>query len=968
MFGYLVPLAAGSLALALSNWFDLATHWWVLSFTAVPLLLALASTYLTTPPHNLLQRPFRHLSLAFSVPVLIIESSIWILSPFSPPEFALALGLSWWLTTIILLLAIRPYPLQLTVLGALFAFPVGLWLNQSWFVQVYGWHWAWHAAGFAILTPLYIILGWWVKQKEQTWQFELKSFGFIKNHWVHVEKLSEMILAVAWLLALIAGGLSLGRVAVMVPVHTLLAASFLLIAILWQRPRVLWAMSFLLLTASAAWQGYRGASPVELTLPWALLAIIHVIAAVRLPDRHLAYRQVLNQAAVVLAAFALLPPIPLFDAAMMSYALLNWIGITGWLAYLYHAQSWSISTTRNHNTKPLNISLLLQWLAALPIMPWLLLVTRNESVALRTILIAGATWLLLALSLRLRKADWGYRRPWQMATHLNAFAVLGLAHTGEFEAPELLAMTAVAAFYFAAAPLYKNRWWLFFAALLVPYIITQRFFNVGANPYDLMIVLGLLTLVYISVGYLLQRTHTTDLAFLEPLFGATLLLTIPLLLVSGVAALATLVSARYGHGTELPKIALSVSAITAAYLLLAWVTNQQLWAHTAVWLFVYTGSLFVIAYSRGSGLSAFLVALLSFAYIFGERQLSHVARRKIDPLHNRYGAAWRKGWLLFRAPLQIAGWILSAVAILAALVRNLILLDAGTEQYLWSIATLLTITILHGLSAHWFKQVVFVYFSSLLWVTTWTVTTDLIHVSWLDMTRERWFGISWAVCAFTLLAAGLAITEKTPFFWRNFKQKEASPTLDKFSWAPQIVAHLLLPFALVANTKWLGSVAITFALAAVFYTFALLIDRRYRPVSEQWLGRFLYPAVVALILATLNGIRYAIYPAGSYTIDSIVLIAYAFPALWLGRYLSRLQPQYGLPLYLTSYGVTLLALAIAVPEQPLFTLYLFIAAAQTLLSAIWFKQPLWLYPMSFLLFIGTVSGLDWLEFAIHEVG
>ena len=55
--------------------------------------------------------------------------------------------------------------------------------------------------------------------------------------------------------------------------HTLLAATFLLMAILWQQPRVLWAMSFFLVTATGAWQWYRDVPPAELALPWMALAI-----------------------------------------------------------------------------------------------------------------------------------------------------------------------------------------------------------------------------------------------------------------------------------------------------------------------------------------------------------------------------------------------------------------------------------------------------------------------------------------------------------------------------------------------------------------------------------------------------------------------------------------------------------------------------------------------------------------------
>ena len=114
------------------------------------------------------------MAYALSVPVLIIQTITFTLTTTNP-QFALALGLSWWLTAVILLLALRLYPLQLTALAALLAVPIGLTLNQAWFITQYNWHEAWHAAGLAILAPLYVFLGWYAKQKEQTaWHLELK--------------------------------------------------------------------------------------------------------------------------------------------------------------------------------------------------------------------------------------------------------------------------------------------------------------------------------------------------------------------------------------------------------------------------------------------------------------------------------------------------------------------------------------------------------------------------------------------------------------------------------------------------------------------------------------------------------------------------------------------------------------------------------------------------------------------------
>ena len=230
--------------------------------------------------------------------------------------------------------------------------------------------------------------------------------------------------------------------------------------------------------------------------------------------------------------------------------------------------------------------------------------------------------------------------------------------------------------------------------------------------------------------------------------------------------------------------------------------------------------------------------------------------------------------------------------------------------------------------------------------------------------------VSWALCAFTLLAAGLAIAEQTPFFWRYLWRKAAVPTLNLYSWAPQSVAHMLVLviIMLVITSQSFGVATLTAALITLFYLAALLIDRRYKPVTGRWLGRFLYLTAAMLIYTTHLGLRHFLNPADIQLTTSIMLIAYAFPTLWLGRYLSHRTPAYGLPLYLTSYAVTLLALAFAQPYQEIFTLYLLIAAAQTVLSAVWFKQPLWLYPTAVFLSIATISGFDWLNFTEYQIG
>ena len=67
------------------------------------------------------------------------------------------------------------------------------------------------------------------------------------------------------------------------------------------------------------------------------------------------------------------------------------------------------------------------------------------------------------------------------------------------------------------------------------------------------------------------------------------------------------------------------------------------------------------------------------------------------------------------------------------------------------------------------------------------------------------------------------------------------------SWAPQVVAHLLVVFlALLWSLADTGAASVTFGLAVLFYLLSVWIDRRFRAVETPYLGRFLYPAAALM--------------------------------------------------------------------------------------------------------------------------
>ena len=380
------------------------------------------------------------------------------------------------------------------------------------------------------------------------------------------------------------------------------------------------------------------------------------------------YAIVLTQAAVPIAAVAIISSFIFDDTTLLGYTLLNWIAVTSWLAYLTHSKRWSSWLTWR------TAALTLQWFAAAAVLPCLWRFAVDWGISPQAPVFAAAAWPLLAVSLFVRRGHWFYRRPWQTASHAAAFWMLSRAPYDGFEPFELISLVVVALFYFTAAWLYKNRWWLILAGLLLPYAITIYFNQHIIDPHYLMITIAFIPLIYFGGAYYLKTYRAIPQKFFAPLcWTAHIAITIPLLLISGASAILVPYDLL---DTDIPKMALSILVITAAYIIYAWLTNYQVWAQTAVWLSIFTAGLFMIAYTPTNGFPAFLIALLTCVYLLIEHLLSIRARRRLHPKTNPYGKAIRRAWRLFRWPLHLAGWALSGAAILLAIVHNMFILEA----------------------------------------------------------------------------------------------------------------------------------------------------------------------------------------------------------------------------------------------------------------------------------------------------
>ncbi|MBK8935153.1 MAG: hypothetical protein IPM76_23130 [Chloroflexi bacterium] len=241
-----------------------------------------------------------------------------------------ALAASWWIGGLTLLIMTRRYRMQTLVWVTALCFPVAVWLAQRVLMTLWPVDVAWYALGWLLLAPFYLGAAVLLQRWDTSHDDEFLAMA------------RKTAVTLGVLLAILAALWSLqdGRAAT--AVHLLLAVGAALAAWFSQQGRLWWAMSLFLTIAAAAWQASRGAGPAELALPWALLAVLHLLAALslrpRLAPKQGAFLSPLFGAAVLLAGLAIVPPLILFDQALLVYALGNWLVINAWLAALDHQQ------------------------------------------------------------------------------------------------------------------------------------------------------------------------------------------------------------------------------------------------------------------------------------------------------------------------------------------------------------------------------------------------------------------------------------------------------------------------------------------------------------------------------------------------------------------------------------------------------------------------------------------------------
>jgi len=929
-FGYLVGVAAGSLLCATLQVAGVPGEWWTPLLSSLALLMMLPEQRLERGPEGSrgrpFGRPFRHLALLTVTTVLLLTTGLRIADQIAPiiksaAAFRLAVALDWWLACAVYAIAVFRRPRLSPASAACITAPVALYLTLELWFRLADVKAAWHALGWALLTPLYLLSAHALQRRFPDPDEARRAQGRIVAGW-----------AVA--LILLAFGWGFGDMSAAAAAHGVLVGSVLLAVRLWRRPRLLPFASALAFSAATTWMATLGLDLAPYCLGWALLAILHLVAAVRL-RRLEAYTPPLYGAGFCVAALALLPPLLAFDRYLLAYALGNWIALAGWAAWLAHGEQHPGLRRLLRWAGPLRRSAP-HWAAALPLPVWFWLVWINTRAADGWLGVgfAALAWACLGLGRRLARRDEAYGPPWYTVSFLCS--VIGPAVAGGCQDQPLLAVALLsgAAIYFTYACLFRRRWWLWLDAggLTLPfgYILLLDHLGLPADPLAASLVL--VPSAYILIAVWLEKRRRVAADLLEPLYG-----------VAHIVAVAAFVWGFGNLGSDAGRLWAAGGQLMLgfAYGVTAWYLGQEAWGHVAAWLGVVAGGLIATVYSRGRGSSAAKAALLAAAYVLTERAL--------HALRERY-ALVGKAWPLYRRPLLIAGWSVSGGAIALALARNLWLLGGGPVREDWAIAALLLIVALYALSARLFRWPLFLWLAAPLLFIPWTLLTHRGWYIWGAPPAPNyalaWAALAWALTPIGLLLDGLA------------GRRYGRPL--------RTTAHLLFPFALMWGMGDAAVSSATFGLGVAFYVLAAAVDHARE--REGLAGaRFIYPAaLLAPVWAVyLLAWRRPALPHAHFGLLLLLLSPLLFAA---ARRLRLLDPADALPAYLSCYGCAIAGTMLVSYEQPLLALALLFDAALALISARLTREPLWIYPAAALPPAALALALAEADFDVHRRG
>jgi len=948
-FGYLVAAAAGSLLCATLWIAGVSADWYAAALCALTLLTTLLAAGLgeVPSPHRggyspaqpgigrgrwrVLHRPLWHAALLAVTTILPLTLGWYAFGLAGSDAFRLSMALSWGLGSLAYAHGAWRFRSRTLGLAAAVGLPMAVYLTQSPLFDGFQVRPAWHALGWALSTPLYLAVGRWLRARpgEDLWP---RAAG-------------RIALGVGVALALVAAVWSFTSPTTALDAatatHAVLTLTAALAAWLWRQPRWLLAASLFALVSAMAGMWARELTLAQLGLGWALLAVLHLGLAARL-RKHPGYATPVYAAGFAVAALSLLPPLVSLDRGLLIYVLGNWIGLAAWTAWLAHAGQ---HPGLNALWRPLGRmgASLPHWATAVPIPVWLWLVWTHDwpfgrldpawlGVAL-AVLAWGLVFLGRKLQMRNEKLEPGsltsnlsflISLPWYVTGYITSAAapIAGLLTYAGDRRVLALVFVLTSGLYFVSAWRFKQRWWLVPAGVTLPvaWLLVLAHYDVPDAPTGTL--LALVPAAFLLGGALLVSARRVEARFMQPLN----------VVAHGLAALAVLWGLwpllwdrlLYGYEWSDPDRLWAAGGqlvLVVAYTVAAWSFRLERWGHVAAWLAASAGGIVATVYSEGRGSSAAKAALAACAYVLAERALWALRDR-----WSRLLAAWQ----LYRRPLLIAGWSVSAGAVALALVRNLALLGGGWTQRTWAVVALLIVVGLYALSARLFRRAAFAWLAAILVVIPWTILT---HLGWFVLPEDPRlpaYALAWLILAWLLLGLGLLLE------WRG-----ARP----YGFAPRVVAHVLVPLSLLWCVADVETAYIVWGLGVGFYVVSAAVDHVRLP-GQAMASRFIYPAAL-LAPAWAVYLLAQFVPTAEHLHYGLLLLAFGPIGLLVGILLRRTpngSPADAVPAYLAAYGSALVGALLVAHDRPWLIAALLLDAALCAFSAWYHKEPLWGYP------------------------
>lgn len=915
-FGYLVGGAVGSLGLALlqvgHKLAGLSVDWRPAVLAGLALGLIILGTLFSRHPAagrlRLFSAPFRYIAL-LTVGLLMPLTFGWrFIDRPTYDTLHYALTVTWWLGGFIFGWgAVYHRSRSLGLLAAL-SLPVAVYLAQAALFDGAGIDPAWHAFGWAWLTPLYFLAGYHLLTYEDS---------IIRGH-------GRTALAWGTILLIVAALWSLMDLSAAASSHAILCGTVMLAALLWRRPGYFYGASLLAFSTVTFTMMELNLEWGQLGVGWASLAIIHIIVALNLgvqaPIPLPNFAGPIVKAGYLIAALSLIPPLFPYQADLLAYTLGNWLALTAWGARLAHQRQPGFRLK-------IGLPVSFHWLTAifLPGWVWLLFTLRRPPDAVLSVSMAVLAWGLIALSYRLGCVERRYRRPWYLVGLVVSLAapIIAIIYAPAGLAPGGV-LLLVGLLYFADAGANRQSVELAPAGLVTAWGLMLLLSRLHLSFDAVSLGLALLIALYLGLGLLVERRRSAIYTgrFLAPLYLTTHLLTLILLWRIYVRPFDRFFFDRAWTDAMQLWGAAAQLAVGVMYGFYAWGRYKERWGHLAAWLGAAGGGFLAVAYSSGRGSSATKAALLAIIYVLAERGLRYLRRQGWGAVRRR--AVIRLAWRLYRRPLLAAGWAVSGIAILLALIRNLLILPGGPTQQIWAAAGLVLITGLYALSARLFRRPAWMWPATFLLFAPWTIWSNLL---WRPEAPE--FALSWLGLAWLLFAGGRLLPRRA------------------YPWPRLTLIQILLPFSLLWGAAEMETSRFTFGLAIALYgLWAWLEHRRAESLKHT---RFFYPALglvpfwSAYLLAWL-------WPQARAEHYGLMLLAFGPAGLVAGQWLSRRVPKpelrggYGLPAYLTGYACLIAGTLLVAHLGNLLAPVLLFDALLLAISAWLFKNPLWTYP------------------------